>query len=211
MQSYYCESYDGFLLEPINTLTNLAFFISAVLLLRLKSKHYSTNIMSVLVFCIGLGSTIWHATQTGIGLAMDSGFIAILIVYYLWCYTRYIMHYKTAIAFLVIATTFAGIVMIGSLQPFGRWGQGLGYLSPLIVIVLIGWQRFQKGYLYEAKTLWLGMGIFVLSLMFRSLDSWACAYVPVGTHPLWHLLNATVLYILIVSYNRSVQALTVKF
>jgi hypothetical protein len=37
--------------------------------------------------------------------------------------------------------------------------------------------------------------IFALSLSLRALDRDVCAYVPVGTHCLWHLLNGLVLYL----------------
>jgi hypothetical protein len=43
----------------------------------------------------------------------------------------------------------------------------------------------------------LAAGIFLLSLTFRTIDKAACASFPLGTHFLWHLLNALVLYVLL--------------
>ncbi|MFC6747859.1 hypothetical protein ACFQFG_27390 [Methylobacterium persicinum] len=35
--------------------------------------------------------------------------------------------------------------------------------------------------------------LFLMSLAFRTLDRAACAVIPIGTHWLWHVLNAVVL------------------
>jgi hypothetical protein len=37
-------------------------------------------------------------------------------------------------------------------------------------------------------------GLFVVSLIFRIVDLDICAAWPLGTHFLWHLFNAAVLY-----------------
>ncbi len=44
-----------------------------------------------------------------------------------------------------------------------------------------------------ARGLALGAGLLVVSLTFRSLDEVLCPAIPVGTHFLWHLLNAAML------------------
>lgn len=38
--------------------------------------------------------------------------------------------------------------------------------------------------------------VFAVSLVFRSVDNAVCGIVPVGTHFLWHVLNAVVLFVL---------------
>ena len=51
----------------------------------------------------------------------------------------------------------------------------------------------------EAGRALLGVaGLFLLSLTFRTLDRAVCPVWPLGTHALWHILNAGVLYALIV-------------
>lgn len=47
------------------------------------------------------------------------------------------------------------------------------------------------------KTIKYGLvaaGLFVVSLIFRIIDLDVCARFPIGTHFLWHVLNAAVLY-----------------
>jgi hypothetical protein len=40
-----------------------------------------------------------------------------------------------------------------------------------------------------------GTGIFVISLVLRSIDKAVCPYIPTGTHFGWHILNGIVLYL----------------
>jgi hypothetical protein len=44
-----------------------------------------------------------------------------------------------------------------------------------------------------ARGLVLGAALLVLSLTFRTLDGPLCGVLPVGTHFLWHILNAGML------------------
>jgi hypothetical protein len=39
--------------------------------------------------------------------------------------------------------------------------------------------------------------VFLLSFSARTLDMQICSVFPLGTHFLWHLLNATLLYLLV--------------
>ncbi len=48
-------------------------------------------------------------------------------------------------------------------------------------------------------------GVFLVSLIARSLDNALCAWWPYGTHFVWHILNAIVLYRLVCDYLRSLR------
>ena len=45
-----------------------------------------------------------------------------------------------------------------------------------------------------ARGLGIGAGMLALSLLFRTIDAGVCAAFPLGTHFLWHLLNAAMLW-----------------
>ena len=47
--------------------------------------------------------------------------------------------------------------------------------------------------------------LFLVSLTARTLDRSACAILPIGTHALWHILNAAVLYALVAAAIRHRQ------
>ena len=75
----------------------------------------------------------------------------------------------------------------------------VGYLPALMALVAVGFtclmaSKRQAGY----ALLWAGC-IFGLSLVFRSIDSAFCPTLPLGTHAVWHMLNALVLWILMIT------------
>jgi hypothetical protein len=43
----------------------------------------------------------------------------------------------------------------------------------------------------------LAAAVFVISLAFRTVDRAVCGTFPLGTHFIWHLLNAVVLFVLL--------------
>jgi hypothetical protein len=56
------------------------------------------------------------------------------------------------------------------------------------------------------RDLVLAAMIFTLSLALRTIDAAACEAFPLGTHFLWHLLNAAVLYVLLRAAMRHPRA-----
>ncbi len=52
----------------------------------------------------------------------------------------------------------------------------------------------------------IGAGLLIVSLTFRTLDGPLCDSLPVGTHFLWHLLNATMLGWMIAVYRSHMLA-----
>ena len=59
---------------------------------------------------------------------------------------------------------------------------------------------------HVARGLALGAALLALSITFRALDGPLCAAWPIGTHFLWHLLNAAMLGWMIVVYHRHMVA-----
>jgi len=48
-------------------------------------------------------------------------------------------------------------------------------------------------------------GLFLASLGFRTIDQAVCEWTPVGTHFMWHILNAAVLYLCVRGWLRGSQ------
>lgn len=89
----YCErTGPGFLAEPINAFTNLAFFIAAFLALLLARKEkaldWRSGILIGLIVVIGTGSTFFHTFATFWAMLSDSLPILIyqitFIIFYAW-------------------------------------------------------------------------------------------------------------------------------
>ena len=72
-------------------------------------------------------------------------------------------------------------------------GGASGYLPALVGLLVLGLCRL-KGDPEVARSLLLTALIFAISLTFRSVDEAFCSQNPLGTHWLWHCLNALTLY-----------------
>ena len=196
---FYCErtSFD-ILSEPLNFFTNLCFIIFSVLLLFNKSildKKYA-----LLIFLIGVGSMLFHSIPNRLTGFLDVFFIISFIFYYI--FTLYIKlnikKYISAIisiAFIVICFVF-GIISKNTLL-----GSSAFYL-PIIFHILFLYLYFLKNkkiYMYHNLFLFI-LVLFSFSLLLRSVDLYLCNLFFIGTHFIWHILNALVLYLLVKFY-----------
>jgi len=93
-----------------------------------------------------------------------------------------------ALAWLAAPAYLAGsIALVAVLVAVGGERATLGgYLPALVGLVAFGLAA-RSGLL-----LWAA-GVFAVSLTLRTVDEPLCAQWPIGTHFLWHCLNATVL------------------
>ena len=80
------------------------------------------------------------------------------------------------------------------------YGVSAGYLSVPLLIAIYAWLTRARPAL--SRGLAIGAGLLMVSLTFRSLDMPACDALPLGTHFLWHILNAIMLGWMIELYRR---------
>ena len=82
----------------------------------------------------------------------------------------------------------------------------VGYLPALGALVSFAallwiWPQSQPKERLRSRRVARGLGgaalVFVASLCFRTIDRDVCDTLPLGTHFLWHLLNAGVLWLLL--------------
>ena len=57
-----------------------------------------------------------------------------------------------------------------------------------------------------ARTLATAAALLCLSISIRSLDELLCAQIPIGTHFLWHLINAAMFIVVLGGYRAHVLA-----
>ena len=97
-----------------------------------------------------------------------------------------------AVAFVPLS----GLVGAAIARAFGPLNGSVGYMP--VVLLIVGYAlALGRRAPDTARGMAAGAGILALSLGFRTVDEAACGAVPIGTHFLWHLLNATVLYLLL--------------
>jgi hypothetical protein len=75
------------------------------------------------------------------------------------------------------------------------WGGAL-YLPTLLVLIGAAVALWRQGS-GAAPAMAGATAVFLLSFAARTLDQTVCPGFPLGTHFLWHLLNATLLYLLV--------------
>lgn len=188
----YCERMDpSFWAEPVNAVTNLAFLVAAVLMWR-RSFGLGRALAAVL-FCIGVGSFLFHTiAQPWAGLA-DTLPILIFVLLYIFAANRDFGRLGLWPALAVTALFFP---FAAATAPLFRMIPGIGgsaLYMPVPLLILIYAALLAGRAPQTARGLALGAGILLVSLTARILDEPLCAVWPLGTHFLWHLLNAAML------------------
>ena len=197
MVDLYCERLGpGLWAEPLNVLTNSAFLLAAWVSWRLIRRSgtppTSQVILIALMASIGTGSALFHTFATTWAHVLDVVPILIFQLSFFWLYFRKVV----ALSF-TSSTVAVGIFLMAAL--FSRQfpvllNRSLIYASALILLIGLGIYHY-KAQKVEPLVLLGASGVFLLSLIFRTLDQATCSINPYGTHFLWHLLNAVVLYL----------------
>lgn len=193
----YCERRaPGLWAEPINTLTNAGFFMAAFVLWRDLARNGpiapGSRLLLVLVLAIGVGSTLFHAFAAGWARVLDEAPILLFQIVYLWLYLRRVTRWSRLAALAALGVYLAIALYMRSFPQL--WNGSLVYVPALVAIVWLAVyhaaralpRRFDLVYAAAA----LGGGVAV-----RTLDARVCEAFPLGTHFLWHLLVALVVYL----------------
>ena len=204
----YCERLTpGLWAEPLNAVTNLGFILSALLVWRLARRRGSVSpgpaILILLMFAIGIGSGLFHTFATRTTQWLDVIPIGLFQAGFLWLYVRRIIALNNATSIAIMLLFFASGALAGQFPQL--LNGSLGYAPALVFVVSLAlwhWRHCSQ----ERAALPLAALLFVVSLVFRSVDNALCAHLPMGTHFLWHLCNAGVLYLsmrgLLENYSR---------
>lgn len=195
----YCErTAIGLANEPLNAITNIAFFASAYLLLALYRREKLNDrpiaLLIALIFIVGLGSLAFHTFATLAAMMADVFPIVIFVSYYIFVSFTRLLEWKTTQALTLVGGFIAlGIYADGIVPPYNLNGS-LPYI-PCLVIIFYLWRKMRHtGAALLFRNAFLG---FALSLAFRTFDMALCSTISSGTHFLWHVCNGIVLYLLV--------------
>ena len=196
--STYCENGIGiFSTEPINTISNIAILISAYFSYQLIRAHNIKNptvrVLPVVVAFIGIGSILRHGAPSILTSFADTLPIIVFAVISFYFLLDKILPNKrlvwgTVSAVLLVESPF----LFGILPTFNRF---IVYSIVLIfgLFVFFDLARKYKKVLSQLVIISL---LFTTSFFFRSIDLAICPAFPIGTHFLWHALNAVVFYLM---------------
>lgn len=203
----YCERLDpSFWAEPINAVTNGAFLVVAVIMWRRSQGLPLARGLCAVLFAIGVGSFLFHTyAQTWAGLA-DVLPILIFVVLYIFTATKAFWQQSTWRSLGITALFFpyaAALVPLFQMIPGIGGSAAYGPVPLLIALYAYGLRyRFPA----TAKRLAIGAALVTTSLLIRTVDAPLCTAIPMGTHFMWHLLNAVALGWMIETYRRHMLA-----
>lgn len=196
----YCERLGPeFWAEPVNAVTNGAFLIAALfawLLWRRRAPGDAGVLFLVIVVAlVGIGSFLFHTFANRWSALADVVPIAVFIYAYFFLAMRRILGLGLGWS---IGATLAFLAASYGVAPqlSGVLGSSAGYAPAALAIfgvAALAARRCPPASMPLALT----GAIFVISLAFRTSDIPFCPSFPLGTHFVWHCLNALVLYLLI--------------
>ena len=201
----YCERTDILIWsEPFNALTNLAFIISAFYAAKLilNNKISATNSSNLIgwffvlcIFSIGIGSTLFHTFANTWSMLTDVIPIALFILFYAWFALKYLAKFSLVFSALGVIV----IILLSVLIPIFTKFENGPYLAALISMIIFSlYLKYIKRH-SSGNYILIASGLFLLSLFLRTIDHSVCTAFPIGTHFLWHILNAFVLYLVFCS------------
>ena len=213
----YCERVGPALLaEPLNAVTNLAFVVAALVMWRRGHRCAAVagggqggGMLRLLcggLALIGIGSGLFHTVAQSWAALADVGPIVLFILTYLFAINRDVVGLRplaalgaTALFLPYAAAVGAGFAQIPALGSSAAYG-------PVPVLMLLYAAALRHRAPALARGFAIGAGLLILSLTARTLDMPLCRALPVGTHFLWHLLNAAMLGWMIEVYRRFCMA-----
>lgn len=200
----YCERTDpSFWSEPLNALTNLAFLVAAVFIVRAwrvaGPLPGDARLFALLVALIGVGSFLFHTFATVWAGWLDQIFILAFIYVFLARFLGRVAGWRWP----GVALGLAGYWLLSQAVtwPFlrGALNGSYSYLPALLALAaLAAWACRLKN--PAGPRLALAASVFIASLALRTIDQSQCEAWPLGTHFLWHCLNAVVLYLAATSF-----------
>lgn len=193
----YCERLDpAFWAEPVNALSNLGFFLAALLLwrrLRGEPQANDLRVLAALIAVVGGGSFAFHTLAVRWTMWLDQGCIVVFLLAYLHRFLRRVLCAPQWLA----ALAMPGFVALNVGLAFALAGlplNGSQAYAGAFVVLLAMTAHAAVQHLPAATALGAAAALFLVSVALRSLDQALCAAWPQGTHFLWHLLNAAVLF-----------------
>ena len=196
---FYCERTNGQIFnEPVNAISNIFFIIVSLSLIKILRKNQSNKIyyiQPILIFFIGIGSFLFHLNPNIITLYSDVIPIFLFSLSFIFFFNRDIIninYLNNALLFLLFFFLFLFITPKLNYEILN--GSEFYFANYFFLTMYTIWLYLKKSDFFQL--LLLGFIFFNLSILLRSLDNHICEYFSIGTHFLWHFLNAYLLKIL---------------
>jgi len=201
----YCErTGPEFWSEPLNAVSNLAFILAAILPFAAMRRRGERDALLILLcgiaFCVGVGSFLFHTVAERWAALADTIPILLFIITFLYAAMNRLFGLRWPMALGMTIAAFAVSLLARNIGLWFTGGVSLngseGYFPALALLggsaLMLALQGSRAAGPVAVATI-----VFALSLTARTLDASLCARIPAGTHFLWHLLNGTMIGILL--------------
>jgi hypothetical protein len=190
--------------EPLNAITNLAFLYAAMragkdywrMERHLCWRTLDMVLLILILAAIGVGSGLWHLFATQETMLADVIPITLFINLYLISFLRRVVRlgweWVAGFWLCFFMVTYA----VQTFLPPDLLNGSVMYAPAFATLGLLGIWAYRHR-LPEFSLLGTAIVVFSVSIGFRSIDQAICPYLPYGTHFLWHVMNAVVLYLLL--------------
>ena len=190
----YCERLDiGIWAEPINAVTNIAFILAAIIMWLRCNNLVEGKILSFLLFSIGCGSFLFHTYAQTWAALLDVTAILIFILTYIFVANRRFLVWSKMVSLIGVILFFPyQLLLVSILSNIQFFGSSVQYI-PVAILIFIYSGLLRKSEPNLSRGLFIGASILCLSIIFRTIDEPFCSISLVGTHFVWHILNAIML------------------
>ena len=161
--------------------------------------------MVVILAAIGVGSYLFHTYAQAWSAMADMLPIVLFILLYVFAATRDFLGMGTWISLGVTVALRALCRRDDPLFELLPFFEVRRFYWPVPVLILVYALLLAFRHPATARGLGIGAVVLIVSLVFRSVDETVCAAVPVGTHFMWHILNAIMLGWMIEVYRRHMR------
>lgn len=181
---------EGLLAEPVNTLSNIAFF-AAMLATMPFCKSWIDGLLSAGIAMVGLGSTLYHVRPCPTTQLMDKVTIVVWVMLYVFAWA----HYMAGLSVLVSLGVNVSFIVINYFfdRKYGDLLNGSADYLP-VLLLLLGCGSY-VWYLHGHPHLVIAGILASTALVFRVVDNDVKLHT--GTHFIWHVINGFMMAMLV--------------
>ncbi len=191
----YCErTSTGPLAEPLNTAACFGFLLAAVLMRGMSTGLGLLRLMSGQTFLLFLTAVLVHSNPNALTTALVLAFVLAVVLVFFFGINRDVLGLSTGLSLACSAL----------ILPFGAASLPLVALLPgasssaafaAFLVLMLGYGVVLRPNAPQAaRGLFHGGLLLLVGLVIRSLDRPLCPSLPVGTHFIWILCSAFLLW-----------------
>lgn len=199
--AHYCEpNLCAWVVQPVNTWSNIGFLIVAILILRNKNLHSNRYWFALLSFLVFIGSSAYHMTGTFWGKDLDIAGMLLLSSFTLSLSTSRLFKIKNSYFVILFFLLAASSIIIMHNERGGKF-----FMAFILLTIFLESIHVTKNKLHNLKKqdLLLAAGVFFLAMSLNILDMFGIYCLPtklISLHALWHLISSAGVYLVTTYY-----------